>query len=251
MKKNILTVKNLSKDFVDQFGFTIHLFEDLDLSVEEDPITTLLAPKGTGKTSLLKIIAGLETQSGGEIEPGNNHCIFIPSQPSSFPWLNVKENVIFNLDNVSPTLISDTINFVGLQGYEEHFPNNKSVGFRFRISFARALIRNPKIIVIDEPFNNLGIDSRNEIYILLRKAAEDSPVSILFATTNITESIFLSDKIYLLQSNPGKIIDEFIVNLPQKRNLDLLKDNEFINLRNEVNKKIESMNSNQLFKFYV
>ena len=89
----ILNIERLTKDYIDRTGHIVHLLEDIDLNINEGEFTTILAPNGAGKSSLLNIIAGLETPSSGKIEDDSKKKIFIPSEPSSFPWLNVKENI--------------------------------------------------------------------------------------------------------------------------------------------------------------
>ncbi|MBK7979045.1 MAG: ATP-binding cassette domain-containing protein [Ignavibacteriae bacterium] len=250
MNKTILTAENISKQFTDKVGYKIHLLENISLSLMQNEFLTILAPKGSGKTSLLKIMAGLEKQSSGKIFTQENNIPFIPSLPSSFPWLNVFDNICFN-SNLKKDEIDKIINLVGLAGYEDHFPHNKSEGFRFRISLGRALAVDPKLIVIDEPFNNLKDKTREEIYILLRKVYNETKISIVFGTTNITEAIFLSDNIHLMKKNPGEIIECVKVNFPAERNLDVIEKNEFKLLRNNIEETFKTNLTNKFYNFSV
>ena len=146
-------VNSLSKDYTDSSGFTVHLLEGISFEIEKGSITSLLAPTGAGKSSLLRILSGLDTQTTGTVKVNseNKKIVYIPSAPSSFPWYSVKENLslVSNDENKINSVIKD----VGLEGYENHFPDNNSLGFRFRISLARALAAGADIIILDEPFN--------------------------------------------------------------------------------------------------
>ena len=235
MNKSIIDIKDLSKIYSDKVGYKIHLLEKISLSILEKEFTTILAPKGSGKTSLLKIISNLEKQTSGTIKKEVNKIAFIPTEPSSFPWLNVEDNIKFSTTLNSKEL-TKIIELVGLYGYEDHFPNNRSEGFRFRISLGRALAYQPDVIVIDEPFNNLSSITKEEIYIMLRKLKDEKDITIIFGSTNITEAIYLSDKIYIMKKNPGEIVEKIEVTFSQKRDIKIIHTDEFIKYRNLIEK---------------
>jgi ABC-type nitrate/sulfonate/bicarbonate transport system ATPase subunit len=250
MNKPVLTLNNISKHYIDKVGYNINLLNKISLSLNTNEFLTILAPRGSGKTSLLKIISGLEQPTNGVIETNGNKLIFIPTKPSSFPWLNVRENISFN-SNLSSERISEIIDLVGLNGYTEHFPHNKSEGFRFRIALGRALANMPDVLVIDEPFANLNSRTREEIYLLLRTLYNSEKLTIIFGTTNITEAIFLSDKIYLMKKNPGEIIGKLIVDLEEKRELPLMESKEFQTSRNQIEEIFKTNLERALYNFSV
>ncbi len=250
MNKPVLTLNNISKHYIDKVGYNINLLNKISLSLNTNEFLTILAPRGSGKTSLLKIISGLEQPTNGVIETNGNKLIFIPTKPSSFPWLNVRENISFN-SNLSSERISEIIDLVGLNGYTEHFPHNKSEGFRFRIALGRALANMPDVLVIDEPFANLNSRTREEIYLLLRALYNSEKLTIIFGTTNITEAIFLSDKIYLMKKNPGEIIGKLIVDLEEKRELPLMESKEFQTSRNQIEEIFKTNLERALYNFSV
>lgn len=250
MNKPVLTLNNISKHYIDKVGYNINLLNKISLALNTNEFLTILAPRGSGKTSLLKIISGLEQPTNGVIETNGNKLIFIPTKPSSFPWLNVRENISFN-SNLSSERISEIIDLVGLNGYTEHFPHNKSEGFRFRIALGRALANMPDVLVIDEPFANLNSRTREEIYLLLRTLYNSEKLTIIFGTTNITEAIFLSDKIYLMKKNPGEIIGKLIVDLEEKRELPLMESKEFQTSRNQIEELFKINLERALYNFSV
>jgi NitT/TauT family transport system ATP-binding protein len=250
MSNPYLKINKISKRYTDKVGYNINLLKDISLSVNSNQFTTILAPVGSGKSSLLKILADLESPTDGEISTDYKNRVFIPSLPSSFPWLSVGENIRFNSKFDEPRL-SEIINLVGLAGYEDHYPHNKSEGFRFRISLGRALANDPDVIIIDEPFNNLNTSTRREIYTLLRAIYQLNSISFILGTTNITEAIYLSDKVYLMKKNPGEIIDELKINLPGNRKQNIMDTDEFLSIRSKIENVFKDRADRVLYNFSI
>lgn len=245
-------IKNVSKNYTDEFGFTVKLLKDISLTVNKGSICSIIAPSGSGKSSLLKIISDLEEATSGEIILHEDEkVIYLPSEPSSFPWLNVVENVMFGLNGMDQTDSKELLKLVSLEGYENHFPNNKSLGFRFRIALARSLARKPSNIVIDEPFNKMDELTKSEVYELIRKINSSAGTSFLFATTNISEAVFLSDKIYLMKKNPGEIFESIEVTLPKDRDLLVFSSKDFFNLRAKIENSFKTIDSQRLFNISI
>ncbi|MEW6507927.1 MAG: ATP-binding cassette domain-containing protein [Bacteroidota bacterium] len=246
----MIEIKDISKIYSDQFGNKIKLLENVSFIIEDRKIISLIAPVGSGKSSLLKIISGLEKESSGTVKKNESgKIIYLPSGPSSFPWLTVKENIVFGLDEPNNEQINRLLSFVGLEGYAGHYPDNKSLGFRFRISLARSLAHLPECICIDEPFIRMDQSVKMEIYQLIRKVSYELNTSVLIATTNITEAIFLSDKIFLLGGEPAKIIGSLNIDLPQYRDLSVVTTQEFSFYINEVENIFKQIDSKKiLFK---
>ena len=229
-----LEVKDITKYFNGPAGSKQIIFEDLSFFIsEEHNITSILAPFGAGKTTLLKILSGLDYDykgdlllNGGKIK---NKFPFIPEKPTSFPWLNVSGNIrlIMNIlekeERLSQIKFQEVIDLTGLTSYEDHFPCNKSYGFRFRISLARALVVSPKIILLDDPFKLMGSETKDEIFELIKKIASVKKIKFLIATSNITEAALLSDKILIINGKPGYLSGEIIID-KYKHRLEQLKD---------------------------
>ena len=251
MERALIEIKDLSKDYLDDTGFNVHLLEDVSFSIREGSITTLLAPKGAGKSSLMKIIAGLEKSTSGEIKNHTKNRIFIPSGPSSFPWLNVIDNIKFHLKEVDDSEIQRIINLVGLEGYEDHFPHNKSLGFRFRISLARTLAHNADLLIIDEPFIKVRNEVKLPLYSVLRNVSISENKTILFSTTNISEAVYLSDKIYLMSKNPGKVVNEFKINVEESARDNLFESDQYFEIRKEIQEGINKITEHQFLNFSI
>lgn len=247
---SLIEVSSISKSFVDELGYRIKLYNDVSLHVNEDEFVSILAPTGSGKSSLLKAIAKLEKPDSGNINY-NSSVAYIPSGPSSFPWLNVRENIEFANSKLQKDEVLELVKLVGLEGYEEHFPVNKSFGFRFRISLARALAVGANVILLDEPFVNIHEKYRIELYDMLLNLKRVRKESFLLVTTNVTEALYLSDKIYLMSKHPGQIFEEIEVPFGNERKREMLFDEPLRNLRSNIENIFHSKELNIICDFNI
>lgn len=236
--------ENISKTYTDRAGYKIHLIQNISISIEKDQIVSVLAPIGAGKSSLLKIISGLEKPDKDKIEKYGQKIVYIPSEPSSFPWFSVKENIKLVSENIDEKRLKEIISLVGLKGYDDHHPHNKSLGFRFRISLARVLALEPSLIVLDEPFNKMKPETKDEIYLLIKNIKKVKGQAFLLATTNISEAIFLSDKIYLMRKNPGEIAEE--IKLSEEKTPPKIDE-----LRRNIEEKVRNIFDRKLLEFKI
>ena len=229
-----LDVKNITKYYKGEAGSRQHVLENLSFSVsEEHKITSILACSGGGKTTILKILSGLDNDFKGDIllygAKIKNRFPFIPEKPASFPWLNVKGNIRSIIDILekeerpSEIELQELIDLTGLTSYEDHFPHNKSYGFRFRISLARALAVSPQIILLDDPFKQMDSETKDEIFELIKNVASVKKIKFILASSNITEVALLSDKILLIKNKPVYLSGEVILD-KYKHRLEQLKE---------------------------
>jgi len=229
-----LDVKNITKYYNGEAGSKEHIFENFSFSVsEEHNIISILACSGGGKTTLLKILSGLDADYKGDIllygAKIKNRIPFIPEKPASFPWLNVSGNIRSIMDmsekERKPSHISmqKLIELTGLTSYEDHFPDNKSYGFRFRISLARAMAISPQIILLDDPFKFMDSGTKDEIFEHIKKISSLQKIKFILATSNITEAALISDKILLVNGKPGYLSGEIVID-KYKHRLEQLKD---------------------------
>ena len=254
-EKYLLQVKNVTKYFEMPAGAKRHVLEDINISVkypgENGQIISILAPFGAGKTTLLRIIAGLEKPTSGEVKyseqnytPSLQKIIYIPEKPSSFPWFNVRQNLTFAFeinDKNNTDNITEILSLVGLTGYENHFPYNDSIGFRFRISLARALVVKPDLILIDDSIKKLDFETKEEIYNLINNLGIKLNINFIFATTNISSAIKLSDSILIMKKEPGLIFHELKLKKEPGRRLELSADN-FSASKHEIEALFKSKN---------
>lgn len=248
---NLIEIKELSKGYKDSTGYTKVLFENLSFCIDQKKVTTILAPAGSGKSSLLKIIAGLELQSTGDVIDNQVSKIYIPSADSTFPWLNVRDNISYSLKNVSEAEIDDAVAFVGLEGYEDHFPHPASKGFHLRIAIARSIIRKPDLIILDEPFESVKPLVRQSLIDLVIKINREFGIAILIASTNIGRSVFISDKLFLMRKNPGEIVNEFNISYTGQRNINLYSSDEYLEMKNSLEEKIRDFAGLNEYEFTI
>ena len=226
---NNLNYDNTIKDF------------NFDINCKLNSINSIICFDDSA-SKLLKIIGGVVDNFEGEIKFSDEMktAVYIPSNPSSFPWLNVEDNIKYILENSTHSInkkennIKQIINNVGLNGYEKHFPNNNSLGFRFRISIARILVFDPVIILIDDSFKDMKDETKFELFDLLKILSKKYNVSFLINTNNISDAIYLSENIYLMKKGFNKFIDS--INLIEE--WKLLEKESRSNRKQKVTEKI-------------
>jgi ABC-type nitrate/sulfonate/bicarbonate transport system ATPase subunit len=197
----------------------------------------------------MKIISGLDYDFEGVILLKGNKVVnklpFIPEKPSSFPWLDVEGNIklvfrmLEEIGSNSGYKLQELIDLTGLTGYENHFPDNKSYGFRLRISLARALAASSDIILLDDPFKLMDHETKDELFQLIKRISIEKKIKFLIATSNVTDALINSDKIFLMYKNPKDVVLEISVDknnrgLEQIKNeiRELLEKENIINMTN-------------------
>ena len=252
---NVLELKNLSKTFVNPDGRTFQAVHDINLAVRDEPgvgeFRVFLGPSGCGKSTILNIVAGLFPPTTGEAllrgrpitGPGPDRGMVFQSY-SSYPWLTVLDNVAFGMKlrgvprGEREKVARSWIKKVGLEGTEKKYPGQLSGGMRQRVAIARTLAVKPQIILMDEPFGALDVQTRLGMQNLINELWEEIEGTILFVTHDIPEAVYLADKIHILSANPGTFVEEITVDLPLHRTEDLKSTARFRELETLVLQKI-------------
>ena len=204
--------------------------EDFDLELGRGEFVTLIGPSGCGKTTVLRIAAGLLSPTSGQVfvagapslGPSRDKAIVF-QHFNLFPWRNAIDNVAYGLEiqGMGRTerlkVAREYLTLVGLERYANHYPWQLSGGQQQRIGIARALAINPKLILMDEPFGALDALTREYLQGQLQQICVERELTVLFVTHSMDEAIYLSDRIVVMGTRPGRIIAEFEVNLPKPR----------------------------------
>ncbi len=231
----LVAVDQVRKLYPKGTGEDVLVLDNVNLSLGHREIVSLLGRSGCGKTTLLRIVAGLMPASAGEVRISGRPVDGQPSEDVAmvfqsfalFPWLTVQENVEVGLEaqGIAPAerhkRALQAIDLIGLDGYESAYPKELSGGMRQRVGLARALVVHPKVLLMDEPFSALDVLTAETLRTdLLDLWIEGRmPInSIVLVTHNIEEAVLMSDRILVFSSNPGRVVAEIKVDLPQSRN---------------------------------
>lgn len=245
--QNIIEIKELQKIYTTKRLEKIHALKDIDLTIKDGEFITVVGPSGCGKSTLLKIIAGLIPKSGGSIllngtpVTGPRKDIGVVFQdPVLLPWRTVLENtllpvVVQNLDKEEYTQRAvKLLEMVGLSDFTDKYPFELSGGMQQRNAIIRALVHDPAILLMDEPFGALDAMTRENMNLEIMRIWRESSKTIFFITHSITEAVFLADRVVVLSSRPGEIIDILPVPISRPRDLGIMSTLEF----GEIVKKI-------------
>ena len=203
--------------------------------VEEGELVSLLGPSGCGKTTLLKILAGLHPYDSGTVKIGNATQPFDPSrdigmvfqQPLLLKWRRILDNVLLPAEIMglpraaTVARARDLLALVGLKGFEDKYPYELSGGMQQRAAIARALIHDPKLVLMDEPFGALDALTREKMNLELLRIWQESRKTIVFVTHGITEAVFLGTRVVVLTAGPARMADNLAIDLPHPRTLDM------------------------------
>ena len=226
-----VNVKTVSRIFSKkEDGAGTEALQKVSFDVEDGEFVCLLGPSGCGKTTLLRIIAGLETLTSGEITLNGTPITgpdpkrgMVFQQYSLFPWRTILDNITFGLEMQgikkveARKQVEKYIDLVGLEQFKNSYPYELSGGMQQRAAIARALANEPEVLLMDEPFGALDAQTRNTLQDELLKIWEHRHVTILFVTHSVDEAVFLSDRIVVMTSRPGRVREIVTVELPRPR----------------------------------
>lgn len=219
--------------------------KEVSLAVKPGEFVSLLGASGCGKSTLLNAIAGIIKPTAGRVsidgisvrEP-NPTCNIVFQHHSLFPWMTALQNIAFGPKmlgfNAPEEIAMKFLTLVGLERFKDCYPSMLSGGMQQRVGIARALATQPPVLLMDEPFGALDAQTRSIMQEELLKIWTNFKTTVVFVTHDVDEAIFLSDRIFIMQSSPGSIKEEVTVDLPRPRLAEMVSTNAFLNLRKAV-----------------
>ena len=246
-----IELKNVRKVFKKDDRETVAI-DDISLTIKKNELISILGPSGCGKTTVLRMIAGLTEPTAGEVlvdgmrvtEPGSDRGMVFQDF-ALFPWRSVKKNIEFGLEvNGVPKeerkeRVDKYLGIMGLENFADARVHELSGGMKQRVGIARAMVNNPKVVLMDEPFGALDAQTRNIMQAGLIKILDKTDQTIVFVTHSVDEAVFLSDRIVILTKRPATIKE--IITIPWPRPRDRASP-EFTALRKRILTELEKEN---------
>jgi NitT/TauT family transport system ATP-binding protein len=236
----LIQVDHLIKTYQSVASEKVTALSDISLSIGAGEFVTVVGPSGCGKTTLLRILAGLVGQYQGRVAirgtpmRGPSRSVGVAFQDANLlPWRSILDNVllpaqVLGLDmQASRKRAHDLLELVGLAGFERKLPHELSGGMRQRVSIARALLHDPEILLMDEPFGALDAITRDNMNFELRRIWRQSRKTIFLITHSIPEAVYLSGRVFVMSSRPGRMVHERAIDLPEERPLEIVASPRF------------------------
>lgn len=236
----LIRLNGVEKIFRSMRRGEVHALTKIDLHVGAGEFVAVVGPSGCGKTTLLRIIAGLvrssagETSVGGEAVSGPRRDVGVVFQaPALFAWKTVLENALLSAavqrrDQRAATVRArELIQLVGLEGFENRYPHELSGGMQQRSAIVRALVHDPSILLLDEPFGSLDALTREHLNMLLQEVWLESRKTALLITHSITEAVFLADRVVVMSARPGRVLEIIPVTDPRPRSFSITSTEAF------------------------
>ena len=239
MVTEAISVERLSKLYATRDG-GVSALERISFTIDEGEFVAVVGPSGCGKSTLLKILAGLLAPSGGTASlrgtpiAGPRRDIGVVFQsPVLFPWRTVLDNVLLPIDvqglgrDRHLAQAMDLLSLVGLRDFERRYPWELSGGMQQRVAITRALVHDPAMLLMDEPFGALDAMTREHMNLELQRIWLEKKKTVFFITHSIPEAVFLADRVLVMTPRPGRIVDDLRIKLARPRSLDVMATPEF------------------------
>ncbi len=236
----VIELAGVSKTFSTASGERVLALHDADLSIKNGEFICVVGASGCGKTTLLRLIGGLERATMGTIKVNNaiqtgpSEKIGIVFQDATLlPWRTVIDNImlpvqVLKLDWKRHRARADELlKIVGLEGFANKYPHELSGGMRQRVAIARALVHDPAMLLMDEPFGALDAMTRDQLNLELLDIWSRTRKTVLLITHSITESVFLADRVVVMSPRPGRVVEEVAIDLPRPRSLEMINSDAF------------------------
>ncbi|HET9904554.1 MAG TPA: ABC transporter ATP-binding protein [Xanthobacteraceae bacterium] len=246
-RARMIEVKHLDKIFVTVRNERIHALNDISLAVADGEFVTVVGPSGCGKSTLLKIIAGLLSATRGQVllagtpvDRPRKDIGIVFQNPVLLPWRTVLDNVMLPAEVQGLPMAQarrraqELLQMVGLGGFENKYPMELSGGMQQRAAISRALVHDPNILLMDEPFGALDAMTREQMNLDLQRIWLEAGKTVILITHSIPEAVFLGDRVIVMSARPGKIARVVDVDIPRPRSIDVMGEAEFGRTTSEI-----------------
>ena len=245
--REIIRAHNITRTF-SSGGKSFTALDDVSLSVQQGQFVAIVGPSGCGKSTLLQIVAGLTPASSGEVQidgtritgPTPDKIGMVFQEPLLLPWKTARDNIEFPLSlnggnaKAMRARSAELLALVGLSDFANSYPHQLSGGMKQRIAIARGLVRNPPLLLMDEPFAALDEQTRTRMWGELLGIVQQSGSTVLFVTHGLVEAVYLADVVLVMGVKPGRIVERIEVDLPRPRTLDMVGSQTVGRLRNRI-----------------
>lgn len=230
----LIQARGVDKTYVTGSGAAVHALSKIDLSVADGEFVTIVGPSGCGKSTLLRMIAGLDEYDGGLLAlagvpiAGPSRDVGVVFQAANLlPWMSVRENVRLPLrvggrHGADEGRVDELLAMTGLSDFASRYPYELSGGMQQRAGICRALARNPRILLMDEPFGALDALTRERMNLELQRIWQANAKTIVLITHSISEAIFLGDRVIVMSARPGRVLRDIPIPIPRPRSLDTI-----------------------------
>ncbi|MFH0779385.1 MAG: ABC transporter ATP-binding protein [Parcubacteria group bacterium] len=244
-------IQKLCKTYTLANKKSIEVLNNVTFSAEKGEFVSLVGPSGCGKSTIIKLLAGFIEPTKGKILEDGKRVYGISRDRGVvfqyyhlYPWLNVEENIAFGLSLINlpekntKKIVAHYVEVTGLKGFEKAYPNELSGGMKQRVALARTFATNPEILLLDEPFTALDMQTKRFMQDLLLQIWEQGKRTIIFVTHDVEEAVFMSDKVVVLTQRPAAVSEEIKINLPRPRDLEVEYSEDFIKIKKHIQKII-------------
>ena len=249
-----ISIESVSKRYASSHGGAIQALETVGIGIDKSEFVSIVGPSGCGKSTLLMIVSGLTPPSTGAVRIDGAQVTgpytdlgIVFQQDALLDWRTVLENVMIQADirrlprAPMEKRARELLALVGLQGFEKMYPHEHSGGMRQRVSICRALLHDPLLLLMDEPFGALDALTRDQLNIDLLRFWQETRKTVLFVTHSVPEAIFLSDRVIIMSARPGKVEDIVTIDLPRPRSLAIRQTPAFAAYSDRISRVFEAI----------
>ena len=253
MWRTLIEAKDLNKIYASNDGKGVAALKSVSFSIGEGEFVSIVGRSGCGKSTLVKILAGLLKHTSGDVSIGGRPVAgpaadvgIVFQAPVLLPWRTIMQNVLLPSEirkAITPAIklrAASLLELVGLSGFENRYPYELSGGMQQRAAIVRALVQDPKLLLMDEPFGALDAMTREQMNVEVLRIWSASRKTVIFVTHSIVESVFLSDRVFVMTPRPGRLAEIIDIDLPRPRTLAMINSDGFGVYTNRIRKLLDA-----------